>query len=90
MLIQMKRMKKIFFLSVLFPAVLFLGFELSTSIFLFVKQGNIQPLYYGLGESQRVLFEDKAEILKKQGTFLYKEDVPQAHSHDLTQGEIFR
>jgi lysophospholipase L1-like esterase len=52
--------------------------------------GTVKPLYYGLPELHRFLFEDKREIVRRQGTFYVEPEGIDPGAFDLTRGAIVR
>ena len=64
--------------------------EMGTRVVQSFKVGNSEPLFYGGAELHRFLFEDKAELLRKQGNFYVQKDDLKLEMFDSTQGDIYR
>lgn len=82
--------KKSLAFAILPTLLLLTGAEVGTRVVLSCLNGTMKPLYYGVPELHRFLFEDKQEIVKKQGTFYVEREAIDPHAFDLTRGAVVR
>ena len=72
------------------PFLILFSIEMGTRVVQSFKTGNSGPLFYGVTELNRFLFEDIDGILQKQGTFYIQKKDLNPEMFDLTRGDIYR
>ncbi|WP_416678819.1 hypothetical protein [Candidatus Pseudothioglobus sp. Uisw_016] len=72
------------------PFLILFSIEMGTRVVQSFKAGNSGPLFYGVTELNRFLFEDIDDILQKQGTFYVQKKDLNLEMFDLTRGDIYR
>ena len=87
----MKLVRKIVFLSIVPTIVMLAGAEFVSRCVVSWVRNDPQVWHYGSTELHRFLFEDRAAIVKKQGTFFIEKGATlNPDDYDLTQGDFAR